>query len=113
MCTSFKSASNELCQSLAATAKRLCTCFVKPESISPLLACRLIALSKNPGVRPIGIGETVRRIIAKSVLSVIRGDIQGTVQLCAGQISGTEAAVHAVRTLFERDEMFKPKLSCW
>ena len=49
----------------------------------------------------------MRRIIAKSVLSVIRGDIQdvtGTVQLCAGQISGTEAAVHAVRTLFERDE---------
>ena len=107
MCTSYKSASNELCQSLAATARRLCTCFVEPESISPLLACRLIALSKNPGVRPIGIGETVRRIIAKSVLSVIRGDIQdaaGTVQLCAGQISGTEAAVHAVRTLFERDE---------
>ena len=107
LCTSYKTASNELCQSLAATARRLCTCLVDPESISPLLACRLIALSKNPGVRPIGIGETVRRIIAKSVLSVIRGDIQdaaGTVQLCAGQISGTEAAVHTVRTLFEQNE---------
>ena len=78
----------------------LCTCFLEPKSISSLLACRLIA---NPGVHPIGIGETVRRIIVKSVLLVIRGGIQDavdTVQLCAGQISGTEAAVHAVRTLF-------------
>ena len=37
-----------------------------------LMACRLITLSKNPGVHPIGIGETARRIMAKAVLSVIR-----------------------------------------
>jgi len=42
---------------------------------------------KNPGVRPIGVGETVRRLIAKVVLSVIHDDIQaaaGPLQLCAG-----------------------------
>ncbi len=57
------------------------------------MACRLIALDKNPGVRPIGIGEIPRRIIAKAVLSIIRGDIQdavGSSQLCAGQFSGIE-----------------------
>ena len=41
----------------------------------------------------------VRRIVAKAALYVIRDDIQaaaGPHQLCAGQIAGTEAAVHAV-----------------
>ncbi len=74
---------------------------------APLLACRLIAFDKKPGVRPIGIGDTARRIIAKAILRVTRQDIQevaGSVQLCAGQISGTEAAVHAARTLFNKDD---------
>ena len=96
------------CQSLALTAKRLCTEFVDPVSIAPLMACRLIALDKNPGVRPIGIGDTARRIIAKAILNITRQDIQevaGSAQLCAGQISGIEAAVHAVRTLFHREEI--------
>ena len=39
---------------------------VDPNGLSALLACRLVALDKNPGVRPIGICETVRRIIAKA-----------------------------------------------
>ena len=106
LCTCFGRASSDLCQALADVAKRLCTTFIDPEYIVPFTACRLIALNKNPGVRPIGIGDTARRIIAKSVLMVIRGDIQdaaGTLQLCAGQISGIEAAVHAVRSAFEDD----------
>ena len=32
------------------------------ESIQSLLACTLIPLNKNPGIRPIGIGEVLRRI---------------------------------------------------
>lgn len=107
LCTSFKSASNDLCHSLAITAQRLCTNFVDPSAIAPFLACRLIALDKNPGVRPIGIGDTTRRIIAKAILTVTRLDIQeaaGSLQLCAGQISGIEAAVHAVDSLFQQEE---------
>ena len=63
----------------------------------------MIALDKNPGIRPIGIGETARRLIAKAILSVIRDDIQaaaGSLQLCAGQLSGCEAAVHSMRQLY-------------
>ena len=107
LCTSFKGASADLCNALASTARRICTSLVDPKSISPLLACRLIALDKSPGVRPIGIGDTARRIIAKAVLSVVRSDVQdasGCLQLCGGQISGIEAAVHAVRTAFDSDE---------
>ena len=88
-------------------AKRICTSYVDPKCISPLLACCLIALDKNPGVRPIGTAEVARRIIAKAVLCVVKPDIQaasGCLQLCAGQISGVEAAVHAVRTAFESEE---------
>lgn len=87
-------------------AKRLCTAYVSPCAISPLLACRLIALDKCPGVRPIGIGEMARRIIAKAVLVIVRGDVQdaaGSLQLCAGQISGCEAAAHSVRECFQEE----------
>ncbi len=40
-------------------------------------------------------------------LSIIRGDIQdavGSLQLCAGQFSGIEAAVHAVREGFQQED---------
>lgn len=106
LCTAFKSVSATLCQSLANVAKHLCTSFVDPKVVSPLLACRLIALDKCPGVRPIGIGDMARRIIAKSVLVIARGDIQdaaGSLQLCAGQIAGCEAAVHSVREGFQEE----------
>ena len=49
----------------------------------------------------------VRRIVAKAALYIIRDDIQasaGPHQLCAGQIAGTEAAVHAVRSVFSHDD---------
>ena len=64
----------------------------------------MIALDKCPGVRPIGIGETVRRIIGKAILTTISDEIQaaaGPLQLCAGQDAGCEAAVHAMRQVFE------------
>jgi len=107
LCSAFGSVSGELCCSIAALARRLCTSFIDPLIVSPLVACRLIALDKNPGVRPIGVGEVVRRIIAKAALSIIRSDIQraaGPIQLCAGQISGVEAAIHSMRTMFSTDD---------
>ena len=74
LCTSSKAASNDICHSLALLAKRLCTTLVDPKGISPLLACRLIALDKCPGVRPIGVCETYRRIIPKVVLLITSRD---------------------------------------
>ena len=68
------------------------------------MSCRLIALNKNPGVRPIGICEVVRRIVAKAILSVTTGDIQqaaGSLQLCAGQKAGSEAAIHSMNLAFK------------
>ena len=50
MCTSFQTASDDLCDALSAVARRLCTSFVDPAGLSSFVACRLIALDKNPGV---------------------------------------------------------------
>ena len=58
-------------------------------------------------MHPIGIGDTANTIIAKAVLSIAAPDIQdasGCLQLCSGQISGVEAAVHAIRSAFESEE---------
>ena len=107
LCTSFKAASDELCNSLALVARRLCTDFVHPAGIAPFLACRLIALDKSPGIRPIGICEVPRRIIAKAILFVTKGDVEdaaGSTQMCAGQLAGIEAAVHAVHSIFSNAE---------
>ena len=65
MLVSFKAASNELRGAVADVARRLATEHVDPLGIKPLLNNRLIPLDKNPGVRPIGIGETLRRIMAR------------------------------------------------
>ncbi len=107
LCTSYKGPSSDLCEALATVAKRICSTYVDPNSLKPLLACRLIALSKKPGVRPIGIGDTARRIIAKSLTQLLKNDIQqacGCQQLCGGQLSGIEAAVHATKATFKMKE---------
>ena len=95
--------SDDLCCSLALVARKLCTSCVDPDGISAMVACRLVVLNKCPGVHPIGVGEVVRQIIAKAVLSIVKLDVleaAGSLQLCAGQDAGNEAAVHAMRAIF-------------
>ena len=51
------------------------------------MACRLVAIEKNPGVQPLGIGDTIQRDIAKLVLRAT-GDqakvASRKMQLCSG-----------------------------
>ena len=56
LCTSFKSASDDLCNAMAGFAKRLCTEELSKSSLTAYIASRLVPLDKNPGVRPIGVG---------------------------------------------------------
>ena len=107
LCTAFKSYSSDLCTALASLCRKICTQYLDPRGLAPLVAGRLVALDKCPGVRPIGIGECLRRILCKAIASVLSMDILdsvGALQLCAGHTSGCEAAVHAVRTIFDFPE---------
>ena len=107
MCTSFHSASNELCNALASFAKRLCISEIDHNHLKAYVACHLIPLDKRPGVRPIGVCEVVRRIVSKAILSIIGRDIQmaaGSIQLCAGQPAGIDAAIHAMVRIFDDDD---------
>ena len=96
-----------LCQAIAMLTKNLCSERVPdPESLMGLMACRLIPLDKNPGCRPIGIGEVLRRIVGKAVTTVLRSDLRGAagaLQLCVGWEGGAEAGVHALREIFSDD----------
>ena len=65
-----------------------------------LQTCRLGALDKQPGVRPLGVGSSTKRLIAKCTLKVVGDDAKaacGNVNLCAGLESGIEGTLHAVR----------------
>ncbi len=57
---------------LCLATRRLCTAYVHPQGLSAFLACRLIALDKCPGVRPIRVCETARQIISKAILYAIK-----------------------------------------
>ena len=81
LCSSFSSLSMDLCNVLAALARKLDSSYVDPVSLSHLMASRLIALDKNPGVHPIAIGEVCRRILGKAILRVIKPDILEARQL--------------------------------
>ena len=49
---------NNNLESIAATVRRPCTCYVG--GLSAFVACHLISLDKWPGVRPIGISGWLR-----------------------------------------------------
>ena len=87
LCTAFGEKSNELCSAVATFARRICTTYVDPKTLRAYTSCRLVPLDKCPGVRPVGIGEVVRRIVGKAVMKVVKRDLQeaiGSIQLCAG-----------------------------
>ena len=60
-------------------------------------------MKDDDGVRPVGVGETLRRIIGKCIIQVLRQDIQvagGMLQTCTGVEAGIEAAIHAMQNTF-------------
>ena len=65
-----------------------------------LMSGRLIALDKIPGIRPVGIGETWRRLLDKCLLQVSGQEAKadcGKEQLAGGVEAGIEGTIHAAR----------------
>ena len=93
-------------------SRQPCTEHNPSKALKLLTAGRLVALDKNPGqtptqMRPIGIGEVYQRIIRKSVMTLLCPDITraaGPLQACAGHKGGVEAAVHAMKNIFDHEK---------
>ena len=104
---SFGQSSTDICIALANVAKKICVEPDQTNSLEAFLASRLIPLDKNPGLRPIGVGEVIRRIIGTSVIHTLKEDSirsVGNLQVCAGHESGCEAAIHAMSQVFNEED---------
>lgn len=100
----FGKSSIDLCRTFAEVIKKICRVENQSTSLEAFLACRLIPLDKNPGLRPIGIGEVLRRIAGKVVVTYLRSEIVtsvGSLQVCAGQEAGCESIIHAMHAIYE------------
>ena len=100
-------AGEDLCEAISKVTQRLLSELVDPAYIDSLVNCRLIPLDKNPGIRPIGIGEVLRRIMGKAINMLTKSDVlhaMGPLQLSAGQEGGAEAATHAMRDIYNDPE---------
>ena len=61
----------------------------------------------EPDCRTIGVGEVLRRIIGKAVVTILRKDIVqaiGTINLCAGQKAAPETIIHLMDDLLQEDD---------
>ena len=97
----------ELKTQIAIFARKLATETLDPSTLEAYVSCRLIPLDKNPGVRPIGVGEVLSRIVGKCIGWVLKEDIQpaaGPLQTATGLQTGAEAAIHSMRCMFEDDQ---------
>ena len=103
----MRNETKHLREQIASLARKLASEIVDPSALEALTSCRLIPLDKNPGVRPIGIGEVLRRIMGKSIGWVLKNDLMeatGPLQAASGFKGGAEAAIHAMRQVFESEE---------
>ena len=76
-----------------------------------MTACSLVALDKRPGVRTIGIGETLHCATSKIIMRAAGDQAKtacGSLQLCAGLGAGIEGETHAVAQ--SRQETHMPEL---
>uniref|UniRef100_A0A1X7V3G7 Uncharacterized protein n=1 Tax=Amphimedon queenslandica TaxID=400682 RepID=A0A1X7V3G7_AMPQE len=89
--------SEDLCNCLAAVVMRLCVLYVDLTCLASFLSDRLIVLDKCPGIRPIGIGKTPRRLICKAVPLYFREDINF--------VGGCQASVHSMRSALESSDV--------
>lgn len=98
--------SARLREAVAALCRLVANSLVNWNLIRALLSSRLIALNKNPGVRPIGIGEVLRRLMGKAMVATTGIDIEelcGVDQLCSGLRGGIEGAIHSVGSIYENE----------
>ena len=70
------------------------------------MACRLISLDKNPGLRPVSVGETFCQIAGKVIVFHNWKDLisSGSLQVWTGHEAGCESIIHAIHKIYEEDK---------
>ena len=99
ICSNNFPKSRELCDGLVRFCRRLFTECVNPAPIASFHASRAVALDKNPGIRPVGIGDFFSSVIMKLMPDEAR-EVMGPLQTCAGHAGGIEATGHAMQQLY-------------
>ena len=105
LCRDGSLEADALCEDIAKLARRIATSAVLEGHLGPMNRSRMAALDKGNGeVRPIGVGEALRRLVCKAIVYAVREDLQaacGAMQLCAGLPSGCEAGAAALQHAWE------------
>ena len=98
---------SRLAETIALLIKRIAEEELPPGCLGPLTQSRLVALGKKDGgVRPVGVGEALRRLVGKAIAKVCKNDLIatcGAIQLCAGTSSGCEASARALQQLWDAE----------
>ena len=106
---------SQVMHSLTGVVNLLCSGHAPPEVVPHICGATLIACKKRGGdLRPIAVGEVLRRLVSKSLSTVLRqeaGQVLSPHQLGVAVKSGCEAIVHSVSRVLE-DPNSDPN-DCW
>ena len=83
----FKAEGKVLREEIAVFTRNVLKIAYHPSLLEGYTSCRLIPLDKNPGIRPIGVGEVLRRIVGKTIAGFLKEEIKeaaGPLRVCAG-----------------------------
>ena len=104
-CTRFSAESESLRKELAAWTRWLANGSPSWAAYRALMAGHLVALEKCPGVRPVVIGEAIRRLMAKLVhkgTTTQAMEACGSNNLCGSLKAGIKGTIHASKRIFEK-----------
>ena len=72
----FKAEGKVLREEIAVFTRNVLKIAYHPSLLEGYTSCRLIPLHKNPGIRPIGVGEVLRRIVGNTIAGFLKEEIK-------------------------------------
>ena len=102
----FKAEGKVLREEIAIFTRNLLKIAYHPSLLEGYTSCRLIPLDKNPGIRPIGVGKVLGRIVQKTIAGFLKEEIKdpaGPLKVCTGHSGGSEVTIHAMSHVFEKE----------
>ena len=94
----------KILSAIASITNKISAKAINRDDVEPLMAVRMIAIKKKDGgIRPPGISEVIRRVIAKTIAWTIRDDIKQMTwsRQCPGLQGACEASMKAMDELYQ------------